>query len=118
MKIRDLGKAILDFELTTIPKAIYLGVSVFFVLLLALVCWLVNLYKSLWGLILIGCIIIFFVGLEKDCVEYCWGLIDLRYQGYAIEEEYFYTIISLLVGLAVSFKLDKKLTEINAKVSG
>lgn len=117
MKIRDLGKAILDFELSTIPKVISIGASLFLALLFGVFHWVVNVYKSLWWVILIGCFIMFFVGLEKDCTGYCWGLIDLHYQGYSIEEEYFYSIIALIVGIAVSFKLDKKLTEISSKFS-
>ena len=117
MKIRDLGKAILDFELSTIPKVISIGATVFLALLFGLFHWVVSVYKSLWGVILIGCFILFFVGLEKDCTGYCWGLIDLNYQGYSIEEEYLYSIIALLAGIAVSFKLDKKLTEISSKFS-
>lgn len=118
MKIRDLGKAILDFELNTIPKVVSIGASLFLTLLFGLFHWVVSVYKSLWSVILIGCFIMFFVGLEKDCVSYCWGLIDINYQGYSIKEEYFYSIIALLIGIAVSFKLDKKLTEIRSKFSG
>ncbi len=118
MKIRDIGKAILDFELNTVPKVIAISASLFLAILFGILRWVVSVYKSLWAVILIGCFIIFFAGLEKDCSSYCWGLIDLHYQGYSIEEEFFYTIITLLVGIAVSFKLDKKLTEVSSKFSG
>ena len=118
MKVRDIGKAILDFELNTIPKVIAIGASLFLALLFGVLCWVVSVYKLLWVVILIGCFIMLFVGLEKDCSSYCWGLIDLNYQGYSIGEGYFYTIIGLLVGIAVSFKLDKKLTEVRSKLSG
>ena len=114
MKVRDLGKAILDFELSTIPKAIYIGVPIIFGLLYGLFCWTIKVYKGLWGIILLVCSVAIFHGLEKDCVDYCWGLIDLSH-GYAIKEENLYLIIFLLTALAVSFIVDKKLTAINSK---
>ena len=112
MKIRDLGKAILDFELTTIPKVAYIGICLIFGLLFNVFCWVIKTYKGLWGIILLACVIIFFYGLERNCVDWCYRLIDL-YDGYAIKEGNLYLIIFLLVGLVFSFKLDKKLTSIN-----
>lgn len=117
MKVRDLGKAILDFELSTIPKALSIGASVFLMLLFRLFHWVVSIYKSLWGLIVTACFILLFLGLEKDCTGYCRNLIDLHYQGFSIEKETFYLIIALIAGIPLSFKLDKKLSGISSKFS-
>ena len=115
MKIKDLGRAILDFELNTIPQFLILAISLIVGLLFRVLRWVVSTYKSMWHLIIIGCFILFFVGLEKDCTNWCYSLIDLNYQGYAIEKGYLFSIIALIVGIVVSFKLDKKLSEISEK---
>lgn len=118
MKIRDLGKAILDFELNTIPKLLGLILAVLVGLLVGILHWVVNLYKSLWWLILIICGAMFFFNLEKDCENYCSSLIALPYNGYAIHSDFFVTILFLLVGVIASFKLEKKLAEIKLKYFG
>lgn len=122
MKIRDLGKAILDFELNKIPKAIFFiskaiffGLFVVFALLFSGFCWAVKTYKSLWALVILACVIIFFHGLEIDCVDYCYNLINISGR-YAIVADNLYFIISLYVGLVVSYALDKKLTLLNKKI--
>lgn len=115
MKIKDLGRAILDFELNTIPQFLILAISLIVGLLFKVLRWVVSTYKSMWHFILIGCLILFFVGLEKDCTRWCSHLIDLNYQGYAIREQYLFSIIALIVGIVVSFKLDKKMNEISNK---
>lgn len=118
MKVRDLGKVILDFELNQIPKAIFFIFLMVFGLLFGVFCWVIKTYKALWALILIGCAITFFASLEKDCVGYpCLGLIDLEYQGYAIDEDGLYIIISLLVGLVAAFMIDKKLPKAETETS-
>ncbi len=116
MKVRDLGKAILDFELENIPKAIKATITLSIAILtwgvaicFGLLCSFIRLYKRFSGLIFISCIFIFFSGMEKDCTRYCWGLIDL-YNGYAISEDYLFTVIALIIGIVVSFKLDKELS--------
>lgn len=117
MKVRDLGKAILDFELNLIPKAIFFIFSLLLEFLFSIFCWAVRTIKALWGLILIGCVILFFTGLQKDCVNYCSGLIELHYHGLAIENGSLFTIILLLVVLVAAFMIDKKLPKTNTKTS-
>lgn len=108
MKIRDLGKAILDFELGSVPKAIFMAFILILGFIYSVFHWLVKTYKSLWWVILLACTGIFIYYLEKDCVNYCYGLVDL-YDGYAIQEEGLILIAMLLSGLIISVYLSKKL---------
>ena len=115
MKIRDLGRAFLDFELNKIPRASVLAISLILGLLFGTLRWIVSLYKALWFAVIVVSFISLYVGLEKDCTKWCYGLIELNYQGYALKEEYLYSAVVLIVAIPISFLLDKKFNEISAK---
>lgn len=112
MKIRDLGKAFLDLEISTIPKAIgKLLLYIFVGLPFLIFCGIVHLYKQMWPVVLLASVIIFFGGVEVDCREWCYFFIEI-YSGFFIEKENFYWVLGLLSGLATAFVLDKKLAPI------
>lgn len=106
MKVRDLGQAILDFELNSIPKAIIGLLSIVVALAWGLFTAVVHLYKSLWFLVLLVCSGLVFFNLEEDCTYYCGLNLTPKY---SIDYDFVFVVGWALVALIVAFWLDKKI---------
>lgn len=107
MKVRDLGKAILDFELNTIPDIFKTAFFAIFTFCYKGLRQLLKLYIAALPLAVLASIAIFFLGLET-CSEYCYGVIKLRDDLY-LDDDHLSAIIGITISYVVCYFFYRKL---------
>lgn len=116
MKVRDIGKAILDFELSKIPHFIIAVITLCVMAVWGFICWAVNLYKRMWLPIILVCAVTIFVNLEDVCTGYCGYAVNLG-DKYSVDKDIFVTVVVAIGGIIAAAWLDKKLKRISQKLS-
>lgn len=116
MKVRDIGKAILDFELSKIPQFVIAVITLCIMTAWGLFCWAVNLYKRMWLPIVLICAGAIFFNLEDACTRYCYNAVNLG-DKYSVSTDVFVPVILAIGGIIVAAWLDTRLKRINHKLA-
>jgi hypothetical protein len=114
MKIRDLGKAIMDFELNTVPNFLKFLIIGLLILAFKLLSSFIRLYKSAWPLLLLASLAIFFLGID-ECIQSCDGINIKENLWLNLSEDSIILLILIPVSFIAAFVLDKKLTKLKKK---
>lgn len=119
MKVRDLGQAILDFELNNIPKFVFAALSLVFVLILRVTLYLIYLYDKLNGYIIAATMLGLLGSVEKGhCTStYCYGYINLPYN-FIIHQEMLIVVGLILGSIVLAYWLNCKLAPLRVKLQG